>query len=350
MRKGAVFGIALVMLMSGCSKFAAQSDVEIRKVPVELAFGNPPEPKAGPLQPIAPPSAIELPPLIEPTFDEPPAEDLCPPLSNFGAEEAVPEIPASDSDFFNYMKTRVGDYLYNYVWNYAGEEQHAFAGIKTLGDLQLENDLYQGSTPGGYTFNMYDEVDPKMIWGFGAWASDPDAATNGQGAPDEQDHDGFFLNQIVIPNHDPNKRPTPEFYTYRSTGQLFKLMDFPAREGQSYSITSQDTALKPGDGVRDPINGGFLATGSPGSLTVTSVVGPKRIVSVCADVAQAWEVNVTITADEADDKYDFELIGKFFFDTAYGGQPVRSEYTITGSLIQGNFFSQMMRLNPGEYA
>lgn len=346
MRKGAAVAFALATLLSGCSKFTAQTGVDIKEVNIDLAFGKAPSTNPS-TQPLLPPDVpLELPPPNlppPPVFQDTPI--LCPPVSAVGADKAASTSVSADSDFYNYMKTRQGTYLFDYVWNYANKPQVHRYGTKDLGELQLENDNYQGSTPGGFSFDMHDNVDPKVVLGFGSWGEDPTASTNGQGQADEQDHDGFFFNQIVVPRDVKNS----EADAFRGQAQYFKLLDYPITEGQHFTYSQPDTGFKPGNQVADPVNGGFLPMPAQGTLTITSDVGAKQIIAVCDKLAQAWEVNIHITAQE-NGPYSFDLVGKFWLATGYGGMPVREDFTISGDLIQGNFFSQMMRLDPGEFA
>jgi hypothetical protein len=320
LRSWAALAPATAATVSACSRFQVASDVEIPRVPISLTFGaKPPAPPDFGFVPSLPPAFILPPPILPPP---PPPDDgdeeLCPPVKAVGARDAaVTEITDAN-------KPKPGTYLFRFAWNYSGQEDQFLIGYKSVSASQNETN--------GFIFFVKDPH-TGIEWNF---ESHPRVDN-----PDDPNSQlsGFFLRQLLIPQNDKGDKLIP----FRPAQQGLRILNYPITDGDHVTSSAPDTAVK-SDVPNSP--NPLLVTPPRSEIVSDVIVGSREIIDVCADLAQAWKINWTLRISGG---YNVYLSGSFWLATQYGGWPIREEYFIDGDLVKGNFASQMMRLDPGDY-
>lgn len=344
-RSRTVLSVAvLALLASGCSAFNPKSDVQMKGVGIDLAFGVKVDPSIVPsdnaLPQVEPGPPIELPDPIRPTFKPPQEdEDLCPPPSAISPKYLAPsrvkdgEFDPNDSENGGNMPPE-DNFLFFFAGNRAEERYKESFGYKTVTSVGPD------SYPGGFEGTHFRIVNP--FSGINMWFSvipstEQIDTVNGT-------DDGLFLRRLEIPKKGSKAGDDPLHFSPASaetTGGL-RLLHFPIQEGKSFDDQSEDVATK------DTPVGPTFAT-SANTLTSTSTVGPKEIFAVCDQLAQAWKITLDL---KSVGEFRWSMIGTFWLGTHIGGWPLKEDfifYSHDEKLITGNFYDNMARLDPGDY-
>ena len=325
-RSSAAAIFALAALMSSCSFLHLSNDVAVKAVPIDLTFGASIPPTTAPLQPppaiIVPPPVPTLPPLpTPPPVPTPPPEPVfaCPehPTALGARDPSTPDITPDEAP-------KEGVYLYRFQGQYGGPNAglSTIIGYKTVSNVQTVD-----ATLGSFTFQVEDPFNHIVL----VLLAKPISSTDPL--------DGLFLQEIDIPSANLAMTDPLKFIP----AQPLRMIDFPIQPGTNQTLAAIDTGQKPSSapgGVLPPL---------PSADTITSnfTVGAAESVDVCADIAKAykgnWELKIT-------GQYNADLAGTFWIDTAYGGLPVKDDFTLTSDTLEtGNFSSNLMRLDPVKF-
>lgn len=343
-RSRAVMSVAvLALLASGCSAFSPKSDVQMRGVGIDLAFGVKVDPKIvasdNPLPPVDT-TPIDLPePPKRPDVDPKPEPELCPPPSAIAPKYIAPST-INDGTFDPENPETSGNippedkFLFFFAGNRAEgryKEDFDYKHIEGVG-----SDAYRG----GYDGIHYRVVNPfsgiNMMFSVIPKTETTDSLSTNP--------DGLFLRRLWVPKKDAKVGDDPlEFSpaTAETSGGL-RLLDFPIQEGQVYEDQSQDVAAK------TPV-GGVVTSQSSNTLSSTATVGSKEIFPVCDQLGMAWKVTIEI---KSVGEYRWSMIGTFWLGTHIGGWPLKEDFIFNSEddkLITGNFYDNMARLDPGDY-
>jgi hypothetical protein len=342
-RSRAVLSVTvLALLASGCSAFNPKSDVQMRGVGIDLAFGAKVDPTIvasdNPL-PVVPIAPIELPPVVRPTLPPVVEQELCPPPSAISPKYPAPSR-VKDGEFEPDNAEQGGNlppedkFLFFFAGNRAEEEYKEDFGYKAIDAVGADG------YPGGYDGIHYRVKNP--FSGINLWFSvvpstEQIDAVNGT-------DDGLFLRRLEIPvkGAEPGDDPLVFAPATAETSGGLRLLHFPIQEGKSFDDQSEDIATK-----QNQVGGVF--TTSANTLTSTSTVGPKEIFPVCDQLAQAWKITLEI---QSYGEYRWSMIGTFWLGTHIGGWPLKEDFIFFShddKLISGNFYDNMARLDPGDY-
>ncbi|MFA5891271.1 MAG: hypothetical protein WDA27_10060 [Actinomycetota bacterium] len=310
----------LALLGTSCSSFRVQSEVAIKQVPIDLTFGAkavaaPSRPPLPPLPPL--PRYLPPPPYVPvPVPPSVPAGPLC------GVTTAIAARDTSTPDISSKQRPQEGTYLFNFDGGLEGEAaREGVTAYKTISSTAEE--------PEGFSYSIKSEFDGVVLH------------FEVRPTTEEQQLPGLFLKRVDIPQKKSEDAPA----TFIPASPL-KLLAFPIEVGTSQTASGPDVASKRDTGISNPAAPGTIYQPSANTMTSRVDIGAREIIEVCADLAQAWKVNwdLKIAGD-----FNIEMIGTFWLDTAYGGWPVKDDFILTGDLANGNFASNLMKLDPGAY-
>lgn len=311
----------LALLGTSCSSFRVQSDVAIKQVPVDLTFGAKAQdqPSAAPLPPLPDvPRYLPPRPSVPGPFNPPPVpkEPLC------GVTTAIAARDPSTPSISNDQRPREGTYLFRFDGNLDGQPaREGVVAYKAISSTSEE--------PEGFSYSVKSDFDGLVLH----FEVRPVA--------EEQQLPGLFLKRIDIPRADGEEAPAAFI-----PGSPLKLLAFPIESGTRQTASGPDVASKRDTGIANPTAPGTVYQPSANTMTSRVDVGAREIIEVCADLAQAWKVNWEL---EIAGDFNIQMIGTFWLDTAYGGWPVKEDFIILGDLVNGNFASNLMKLDPGAY-
>lgn len=342
-RKRAVLGIALMsLLVSGCSAFSPKSDVQMRGVGIDLAFGAKVDPSTvpsdNPLPPIEDPPVV-LPTQAPPTLPPQPEPELCPPPEAISPKYIAPSR-IKDGEFDPEKSESSGNippedkFFFFFAGNRAEEPYRERFDYKVIDAVGAD------SYPQNFTGVHYRVSNP--FSGINMWFSvvpTTEAIDTAGGTAD-----GLFLRRIEIPPKGAGPQDSALEFSPASaeTSGGLRLLHFPIQEGKTFEDQSEDVATK-------NTSVGPVFTQSANTLTSTATVGPKEIFPVCDQLAQAWKISLEVRSVG---EFRWTMVGTFWLGTHIGGWPLKEDFIMFSQddkLISGNFFDNMARLDPGDF-
>lgn len=323
--RGALLAVTMAVATTSCSFLAVPSEVGIKQVPIDLTFGgelpDQDDGSVGP-PPVLPPAIVPE-PTLPPAPEQPkpkPKPDLCgPTLASAVARDPAPASITSTNvqDTF----PTEGTYLYSFIGNFENRQLFFDIAHKELGNIQDVGE--------GYSFSVADPFNGTVWW----FEAQPETDTSA--------NPGLFLQKIEIPEEPATPGGLPPRRLEFTPAAPLKVLNFPIQPGERVRSAAVDNAPK----TEDPVTGG-LQLPSANTITSTVDVGSREIILVCEELAQAWKVNWAL---QIAGEYNLDIVGSFWLATQYGGWPVKEEYTISGDLIPGNFATNLMKIDPGNY-
>lgn len=329
-----LLGLALMLMTTSCALFTVPDDVGIKKLGVDLTFGGklpttPPGPSAFSLPPV--PTITPSPP-PDPGPPPPPPPPLCGPTTAVGAIEAPTSMhadPDGNPETDDGQQPLEGNYPFHFIGNLEGGPQVEFDANKVITNSQLTN------TPGGFEYDIGDPFLPGMRFGF---ESRPESETDPVGA-------GLYLTKIEIPFREPGQFFPDRQLLFEPQGGL-KFIEFPIQSGTTITRSAPDIAPKEESPVQDPITGAPILLPSANEMTSQTTIHSTERIVVCEELAQAWRtsVDIQITGD-----YNIRFLGTFWLGTQFGGWPIKDDFVVVGDLAAGNYSSNLLKVDPGDY-
>ncbi|HEX9775172.1 MAG TPA: hypothetical protein VGB83_06300 [Actinomycetota bacterium] len=326
----------LATFLTSCGFFTVPNEVDIVRVGVDLTFGGD---TIEIDQPVLPP--IALPSIEIPEFPEPEPEPTTPEEPLCGPTTAIAPRDAATANISQANIPSQGTYLFQFQGNRENGFPFFDVGYRTIGNI-VEATEPDGSP--SFRFEIEDPIDYFSGEPLGRRITYKVVPSTGADNPTE----GLFLTKIEFTNYEPFRDPDegPARYLAFEPAKPLKLIDFTIEQGATSTDAAADVAPKSESGQTDPLSGAPILV--PSSNTIqsdTEILGRDRI-TVCEELAQAYKISWKL---EISGEYELEMFGLFWVATQYGGWSVKEQYTVIGDVFAGNYDTNLMKIDPGDY-